>query len=156
MAFIVEMWGAPAPEKLEDKSKNRSFSCHANVWGNFLKLGQDHGWKPAGTLPHPSTMANYIEHGKFDSASYEPEEYSYAKMVLSKDAAEWANALERALKDTPSVQALGKDEKHQPVLLRDDMTEDELIDANRDTNTRHISEFISFLRKGGFGFAWDD
>jgi hypothetical protein len=43
-----------------------------------------------------------------------------------------------------------------PVLLRDGMTANALAAANRGVSPEFLRDFIAFLRKGCFSFAWDD
>jgi len=119
-----------------------------------LKLGRENGWQPMGTIPEDSgSLEKYIQLGKFDS-SYEPNDYSYSTMVLAQDAQAWATALEKAL-NTVGTEEL-KSEKYWSPLLRDDMTADDFIAANRGLTKKHVQEFIEFLQRGGFGFAWDN
>ena len=154
MAFIVEMWGMPVPKELEAVRKNRFFQCHASFWKEVLRLGRENGWQPMGTLPADQfSLKMCIKHGKVD-ASYEPDEHAFAKAVVAKDASAWAAALEKAL-NTVGVEK-SESEKNWPKLLRDDMTQDDFIAANRGLTKEHIQEFIGFLKKGEFGFAWDD
>ena len=154
MVFIAEMWGIPKKKEPGDKYDNRFFQCHDKFWQQILKLAREHGWKPIGTIPSDAdSLQVFIDAGCFDP-SYEPGDYGRSKMVLAKDALGMATALEKAIATVPTEKLEIK--THQALLLRDDMTEDDLIDANRGMTKRHIQEFIIFLKKGGFGYAWDD
>ena len=151
--FIVEMWGIPRKQEPGDKYDNRCFKCHGNFWDAVSKLGRENGWQPMGTLPSdPDILQKFIEWGSFNP-DYEPDDYARSKLVLAKDANAWAAALEKAL----NIDAQAKFESEKlPALLRDEMTEEDFLKANRGISKEHIQDFISFLKKGGFGFAWDD
>jgi hypothetical protein len=73
--------------------------------------------------------------------------------AVSNRAVNLADALQRVLSS-----GIGKEytEKPMPVLLRDGMTPNELVAANRGVSPEFLRDFIAFLRKGCFAFAWDD
>lgn len=91
--------------------------------------------------------------GRFDD-DYGPEEWQYAKQVQADDAAALAVALQRAIDED----ALAPPHMQLPasVLLREGMTNDEYKAANKGLTSEFLQDFIAFLRKGQFVFAWDD
>ncbi|MHB8728135.1 MAG: hypothetical protein ACYC9K_03760 [Sulfuricaulis sp.] len=91
---------------------------------------------------------------KFFSSNYEPDEWGHQKMITAEEANALADAIQRAAEAlrTGNVALL---EKKGPVLLRDDMTLEELAAANA-LPSQTLHDFIGFLRHGEFVFAWDD
>jgi hypothetical protein len=174
MAFIVEMfWGRPPQlivEGLDDEGESfvknviqvedppdpewRQFSCSGFVWRELLKLGEEYGWKPMGTVPHDSSKRDWQRLGNFKN-DYEPRDFLFMKRFLTEDASALADALSRTLEDLQNG-AVTLVARKNPVLLRSGMTQDEYHAANRGISAEFLKEFIAFLRKGTFGFAWDD
>jgi hypothetical protein len=167
MVFVVEMaWGRPTNVIVETTNDDgdpasqvietgeppdpewRFFSCGGGVWSSTLELGKANGWLPAGALPSPGS---FWKKDLFE-ASYQPTDWGYAKMMAGPDASNLADALERFLDGGSPVQT----KEPAPVLLREAMTAEELEAANRSASAGFLREFIAFLRKGPFSFAWDD
>lgn len=173
MAFIVEMvWGRPdklvvygldadgelvpshtLPSGFPPDLERRAFSCHYNTWQKVLDIGRKAGWKPLGTIPTSASQEAWQKLGRFEN-NYEPEEWQYAKHFQTKDAEALADALER-LVDSGEV-AESEGDSQRPFLIRNGMTEEELAQANRGISPEFFHEFIVFLRKGCFDFAFDD
>lgn len=150
MAFIVEMWGLP--HKSDDPKTwrdNRHFECGATFWDTAVSLGRENGWKPMGTIPSDADPYNP---GPL-AMDYEPGSYGASTMVLADDAKAWADALERAIQFEKPVNL---EKKQQPILITDEMTAEEFERINKGVSPEGLKEFIAFLRRGGFGFAWDD
>lgn len=91
---------------------------------------------------------------KFFRPDYEPDEWAYSKMFTADDAYALADALQRAM-DTIRISNVALFEKNGPILLRDNMTPEELSAANVPPSEA-LHGFINFLRHGQFVFAWDD
>lgn len=148
MVFIVEMvHGVPETPEF------REFSCGAATWEQLLSLGKTFGWKPRGTVPDPREIAR-TEYMNFFRPNYEPDEWGFQKMFTAEEANVLADALQRAVEafSTGNVALL---EKKGSVLLRDDMTPEELSAASA-LPTDTLNDFIAFLRHGEFVFAWDE
>ena len=149
MVFIVEM-----AHRAPRESEFREFSCGKATWEQLLSLGKTFGWKPRGVVPDPKAMSTNPEYMKFFRPNYGPDEWAYCKMFTAEDAAALADALQHA------AEALRKGnvallEKKGPILLRDNMTPEELSAANA-LPSQTLNDFIRFLRHGEFVFAWDD
>jgi hypothetical protein len=159
------------------------FSIHG--WRATLGLAHEHGWEPAGTEPPEFTV--YAPDGvTVDEVAARAERQSYAnwdggyfsnscQVVCDEDAANIADALERALDDVP-------DEDHEDDLLtpaqhqayqRGELSHEELFDeAIEQFRERqapsppqippqtpawyfagekdYLREFITFCRAGAF------
>lgn len=173
MAFIVEMcWGrsdgllvygldadgelVPShyiPSSTPPDPERREFNCHMFTWKNVLELGERAGWVPQGTIPTDSSRDVWAKLGRFES-SYKPEEWQYAKQFRADDAASLADALQRVLDSGAGQEVMTS--RPMPLLLRDGMSLEEIIDANRNISPVFLRDFIAFIRKGCFVFAWDD
>ena len=149
MVFVVEM-----AHGIPDSPEFQEFSCSAGTWEQLLSLGKTFGWAPHGAAPDPKAAVGNSEYIKFFRPNYEPEEWAYCKMFTSEDASALADALQRAAEAfrAGNVELL---EKKRPLLLRDDMTPEELFAANAPPSEA-LHDFIRFLRHGEFVFAWDD
>jgi hypothetical protein len=91
--------------------KGGYFRFSQGRWGAVLKLAHEHGWEPAGTVPPEFTV--YAPDGvTVDEVRTRAERQSYAnweggyftndtQVVSDEDAANIADALERALDDVP-------------------------------------------------------
>ena len=153
MVYVVEMihreFGDP---------EWRAFNVSGALWERVLDLGKAFGWEPHGTIPRLSDEMGWVEYPeslrRFDP-DYEPGEWRFSKQVVAKDAAALADALDKAL-EALRAHSLMLFPQHHPVLLRDDMTEDEFLQANSDLSEKILADFIAFLRAGEFTFAWDD
>ena len=173
MVWIVEMgWGRPhqrmvykldedgdlapdyvIPSDQPPDPEYRYFSCHGSIWPRVLELGREHGWRPLGTTPSEQSKNAWEKLGRFED-DYRPEEWQYAKQFQADDVAALAAALQRAIDEdwlTPLRMQLPAS-----VLLRGGMTNDEYKAANRGLTPEFLQDFIAFLRKGQFVFAWDD
>ena len=172
MAFIVVMvWGRPHELVVEDIDNDgdavytvvpndgppdpewRRFSCHGSVWEQMLDFGRMHGWEPSGTLPSDRARKRWDELGKFDD-SYKPSDWYYLKQVTGNDAAALADALERAI--LAGETAASERASVRPTLIVEGMTQAEFFAANRGLSEPFLRDFVAFLRKGPFNFAWDD
>jgi hypothetical protein len=129
---------APDPER-------RSFYCSGQVWYDLLDLGRKHGWRPLGSAPADEALQAWAREPGADNG-FEPRLRPYLKQFRVEDALGLAVALERALADPvemamlrvtlgPASEATGPIRPLSPEMLRD---------------------FIAFLRKGPFVFAWRD
>jgi len=144
MAFIVEL-----------SSKGGLFTCSGFTWEEVLKLGEENGWKPMGTVPPDKRgEEDWAKAGGFEN-TYKPEEWLYAKRALAEDAEGLANVLGKALEQVQTG-TLAVEAAKQPTLIREDMTAEEYMSANRGISSEFLKDFIGFLRKGTFVFAWDD
>lgn len=172
MAFIVEMlWGKPNSITVmgfnEDRElvpkytipsdtfdpERREFSCHGDVWDDLIKFGKAYGWEPMGTRPSPNSEEYWEKNGGYEE-NYKPDD-GFTKMVTGEDALNWARALEKVLGGLENG-TLKPEEKHMPVLIREGMTKEEYDLANCPFGEKLLRDFITFLRKGPFMFAWDD
>ncbi len=160
--------GEPDPER-------RWFTCRIEVWRTLQDVAKEHGWVPEGTSLSPkaerwdTVNAELANRGILSSASaaarhsrlqrakldvgYEPEEWAYAKLVSHADAAAMADALDRSL-----AEATWDEEERRivgPTYIREVMTREEFIAANRAPSAPLVREFVAFLRRGPFKFAWD-
>jgi hypothetical protein len=132
----------------------REFDCHGSVWDRLLKIGEENGWQPMGTLPENPNSEHWGNMGE-DKHNYTPIDYLRVKIFLAEDASALADALERFLNKLSSGEAV-LNATDKPLLLKDGMTKEGFFAANRDLSPQLFEEFIAFLRKGKFGFAWDD
>ena len=92
--------------------KGGYFRSSYRAWGTALKLAWEHGWEPAGTKPPEWTA--YTPDGVVDEEATRAERQRYAnwdglycsnnrQVICDEDAANIADALERALDDVPSL-----------------------------------------------------
>jgi hypothetical protein len=141
MAFVVEMFGGEP-----DTKQFRYFCCDAWVWAQTLQLARDHGWQPLGTSPDPAWQDQ--RNAVAFSGNYDCDDAT--KIVAAPDAAALAGALERAAKQPIAATQNG------PVLIREGMAAEQCRMANAKLGVNFLREFIDFLRRGEFGFFWDD
>lgn len=142
MAFLVEMFSHDLSNK---------FSCSLYTWRDMLALAKEHGWQPIGTSPldpHDKKWKNADEAIK---TNYDPGDWLYQKEFHADDAQALADALEKALQNgnIPSSSA-------RPLLLGSEMSDAELVTANRKLSPELLEDFIKFLHKGKFIFVMDD
>lgn len=120
----------------------------------MLNLAKAHGWQPVGTVPFDSIKLSPESEPPENTprGNYKPEEDS--KTVTANDVSALADALARAKK---AMEESGSSlPRTGALLLKDGMREDEFARINSDITPAYLEEFIRFLRKGGFGFSWDD
>lgn len=159
------MDGIPAPPGGVDL-----FDCSGSSWGYLRKLGVAFGWNPAGTVPSPHTppikiASEYLylvkeraakQRGELSSALldlYEPRTWgNMIRMITAEDAANWAVALERALASAVVIDRLHAG----PIIISETMTSDQQVLVNGGINRKYVQEFADYIRRGAFGFAWDD
>jgi len=147
MVFIMELFrGDPWREDLQ------TFSCHSAIWRRLLEIGRQNGWKPAGADPG-TAMAPY-ERNQFKSLEYSPVNIAPSN-ILAEDAANWADALERALDKWKRGEFKIETGSPSPILIGDDMTEEQYIAANSGVSEGLLKEFIAYIRGGQFKFCWD-
>ena len=152
MSFVVEMFnGVPHFTEIMDLNADgewfvaevikyetidpeyRTFSCCVSNWEKALKLGEEMGWKPIGTI-----LKKTLNTEKPVISDYEPSTWDYVKIFREEDALSFASALEKSLNKKAK-----KNKKHD-------------TDENKPLSRGFLKEFISFLKKGKFGFAYDD
>jgi hypothetical protein len=100
---------------LDLRGEGGYFRSSHRAWGTALKLAWEHGWEPAGTEPPEFTV--YTPDGvTIDEVATRAERKLYAnwdglycsnnhQVVSDEDAANIADALERALDDVPDESA---------------------------------------------------
>jgi hypothetical protein len=140
---ILRVRGTPDPDR-------RSFYCSGQVWYDTLDLARKHGWKPGRTLSAAEGMDAWMQAGGCDG-TFEPRLRPYVKQVQAADAASLADALTRALGDPVEMAmlriALGSTtEAFGPEFVP--------AVAARPLSSAFLRDFIVFLRKGPFVFAW--
>lgn len=162
---IVEMHRIPAPPRGVDL-----FDCSGGSWGYLRKLGEAFGWNPTGTVPSPLTppikiAEEYLylvkqraakQRGELSSALldlYEPRTWgNMIRMITAEDAANWSAALERALESAEVI-----DCPHAgAIIISETMTPDQQDLVNGGIDREYVQEFADYIRRGAFGFAWDD
>jgi hypothetical protein len=142
---ILRMRSAPDPRR-------RSFYCSGQVWYDTLDLARKHGWRPAGTMPAEDAHDAWASKGGCDG-TFEPRLRPYVKEVRAEDAAALADALTRALGDPVEMAMLrialdaARDVRHPEHMP---------AAAQRPLSSAFLRDFIVFLRKGPFVFAWRD
>lgn len=142
---------------IEGDEEKRWFDLPGATWADFVKLGLMFGWEPEGALLqrrfgcHP--YGTYPEETGVET--YDPGDCAYPKIILKSDAAAWADALERALTQL-TAGMLDFTFEQGPLLIREFMTPEEFSRANSPTTLQRMSEFIVWLRMGGFKFSYDD
>ena len=130
---------------LVNEQGTTSFTVY--VWGKTLALARMYGWKPAGTLP-PGDWADE-EEGRAWSGDYFTNS---GQKVTAADAAQLADALERALDDVPDFYAAW----HKAVEGKDGGPLIPVgvnlspLEALSGENKPAVEEFIAFCRQGSF------
>jgi len=131
------------------------------LWDKTLQEGLMYGWLPAGAKKATGVEGNCWKNADFPGG-YLPEEFQWGKVVTDEDAIGLANGLqnflerqfrlyrsrERAIQEWVS--------RNAPLLLKEGMSANLLIDANRSWSIEFIEDFSKFLRDGGFVFYWDE
>jgi hypothetical protein len=140
----------------------RFYQLRDNAWEDFFELGLRHSWRPEGAyrIPEGAYKRNPIREfvhlpGISLIDSYRPWDWGSPTLITGADAYAWAEALELALWKLKHG-ILNYEFKTGPILLGESMTPDDYIQANRPTNQKLLRDFIDFLRKGPFLYAWDD
>lgn len=107
-----------------DLSGEGGYYRFSNVaWGKVLELARQYGWEPAGTMAPPSTVHN--ADGTVDMELTQGYRKAYAnwdgnyhinarQWVTDEDAANIADALERALDDIPDFDTDEKVKEYTP------------------------------------------
>src|SRR5262245_55203115 len=93
---VIGPEGEPDPER-------RYYRYGGAQWKRALDLGIQHGWRPMGTVPSESSRSAWEEFGRFEN-DYQPSDWQYCKQFLAEDAANLADALQRAMADEPELQ----------------------------------------------------
>lgn len=149
----------PVIEQLsfEGDEEKRWFDLPGGTWSDFVKLGLMFGWKPEGALLQ--RRIGYLPYGTYPeetgAETYDPGDCAYPKLAPKSDASAWADALERALAQLKAG-TLDFTFEQGPLLLMEFMTPAEFSRANSPTTLQRMSEFIAWLRMGGFIFSYDD
>jgi hypothetical protein len=130
--------------------KDRCFRLRCGLWRSVRGLAVQYGWQPAGTIvyelePIPGDVSGRqlqasnrpIEDwcGTYDSNDYQT--------VTADDAANLANAIERALAELPSE----KSESYQTPERADDVID--FVAALAGWND-YLTKFVEFCRGGKF------
>jgi len=103
-----------------------------------------------------STLSGKEEH----DGGYRCVDALFGRSFSAEDALNLSVALECCLADREyfaNIIAQGERKKaHGPMIISEDMTIDDVIDANAPFSLTRHRECIAFLRGGGFNFFWDD
>jgi len=130
-----------------------AFGCQWATWDLLCELGEQYGWKPAGTIIEPSQATDWSKHGGFD-ASYKVADFPLIKRVRQEDSAAWAEALDRA--------AIDLGEGILPLkgpgtrALSDRYPMEAFCHLMFGVRAGFLRRFANFLRKGAFIFMWED
>jgi hypothetical protein len=120
------------------------FACTLADWNFIFDLGHTFGWHPAGTtyLPQQGDRArrNPIKH------DYRPGDSQDSKRVEADDSAQWAAALDAALR-SPFISGM--------LRTHVTMLEGNRADAERSLHSQ-LQTFAQFLRRGAFNIALKD
>jgi hypothetical protein len=169
MACVVEMsWGEPQRGILIERDDGgeitdvrvlrrraapdpgrRTFHCSGQVWYDTLDLARKHGWRPSGAVPAAEAVDAWVKEAKPDPG-FEPRLRPYVKQCRMEDALRLVDALERALGDPVELAMLrialnaAREEAYAAVAAF----------RGRPLSSDFLRDFISFLRKGPFVFAW--
>lgn len=136
---VLRRRAAPDPER-------RTFYCSGHVWYDTLDLGRRHGWKTMGLVPPGDCLEAWSSIGGFDHG-FDPRQRPYVKQFQGDDAARLADALERALGD-PAQMAM--------LRIARDLARSGDGPLERPLSSGFLRDYIAFLRKGPFVFAWRD
>lgn len=140
MTFIVEVFRVPA-------NGNIDFSIHFKVWERLLKIAEQEGWKPAGTLqPAGSKLTPF-------TSDYEPD-YDDSKVVTKEDALNLSRALESILAKMRNGEYSPKQEG--PVILKEDTINNEVMISEPNITEDLLTKLITYLKQGEFHFWWDE
>jgi hypothetical protein len=143
---VLRSRAAPDPER-------RALCCSAQVWYEALALGRRHGWMPMGAICPDEAREVWGQEQAFDD-SYEPRLRPYVKQVHAADAEGLAAALARALHDPVELAIL------RTTLDASRIGKEQLDSAQRGIGrplaASFLWEFVAFLSKGPFLFAWRD
>jgi hypothetical protein len=132
------------------------------TWRMVLTLAINHGWKPAGTEPPEPTF--FREDGTVDEEMTEAYRQAYEdwnatnyytndfQWVTDEDAANIADALERALTHVPDERTMAMKAALTPSGVPFDVLEHltPLDWCSGADGKAHIREFIDFCRTGAF------
>ena len=133
------------------------FQLNMFAWENVLRLARMHGWEPAGTLP-PLPSGKDEGSGRVRFKEWDPTNYytNDGQRTTAEDARNLADALEQALADVPSHDALGHKsvsielpggEKTRAIPADADVSPLEYFSGK---GKKTLVEFIAFCRTGGF------
>lgn len=122
------------------------FYLGSDEWEKLLTLGMRYGWEPAGTLPS-NLVGEEGETGQSVCQTAEPWSGTYSthdlQEVSAEDAAALADALERALSNTPDLPLAPESFPHDV----DDV--ERLLTYGR----ARIRDFVAYCRAGFFLLA---
>jgi hypothetical protein len=131
--------------------------CSYFFWPYLVELGVEYGWKQTGTIIRSEKFrkdrAPLIDNKLGDYIPW--SDWINLKMVIDRDAAAWAEALDLALI------AIRKGERklpprEGPILISETMSPTSVGLVNVSISIEFIQKFIDFLKKGSFNFAYDD
>lgn len=131
------------------------FDCSGSPWPWLMALGVRYGWTSKGTVFAGGfgTPQSAWHEQKQD---YQPVDWLCAKVFFADAAAGLAAALERTLPDLRAGKVDLASSKPSCTLFQEDMTEEALLRLNAPVALELVEEFIDFLRRGEFHFAYDD
>jgi len=147
MAFIVEMING-----IPDEPDTSHFDCSAWQWDHILDLGKKFGWKPQGTV-----FGDFHSKQEISSTreNYRPDEWAYCKKFLTEDRLALADALQRCIDSSQRDPADLK--QRGPKFVTESMSSmGDYNQFNGDLSISFFQDFILFLRKKDFIFAYDD
>ncbi len=123
-----------------------TLSLNWEAWRTVYDLGVRHGWKPAGTVvpegspevhvPNPGRRADW-------KGSYFVNEY---QEVTAEDAAAWADALERALRENTEF----NDPERPELEVPSRGSADSFFLGLREREYDWLRVFIGLCRRGAF------
>jgi hypothetical protein len=149
--YRLNMWMMPSDKQLDEPN----FHCHPNFWKKMQKYGKEYGWQPAGTIKEKDYTSKK-EIGD-TTGDYEPGMYvTSEKIVGAVDALAWAEALEQLLADKAQIDKILKSNPEISVEGLRHVDESEYLDGMMCITVPYIERFVTFMKQGGFGFAWDD
>jgi hypothetical protein len=144
------------------RGEGGDFHLDIVTWRMVLTLAIDHGWKPAGTEPpdiaflrkdgtvdKEKTTAYRQAYEDRDTTNYYTNDFQW---VTEEDAANIADALERALTHVPNERTIVMKAALMPSGVPFDVLEHltPLDWCSGVDGKAHIREFIDFCRTGGF------
>jgi hypothetical protein len=128
------------------KGKDSDFAFNLFAWGNTLRLACMYGWEPAGTRA-PRKWGRKGKRPPWEGG-YDTND---GQRVTDEDAAALADALERALPDVPTHDALAHKTREvggiRCIPYDADVSPLEYLSGKGRTR---LTEFIRFCRDGGF------
>jgi len=140
--------------------EHRLFKCHDDTWESMLELARQFGWDPQGTTLDEQSLKGHERAARERNEplnldafvpDYSPYGWDAVKRVSADDALNLADALENAVENNTFPMP-----KKRPMIISEGASQDEHARINQFANEKLITEFIEFLKKGEFGFCYDD